>query len=46
LRFGVPHIHAGEIACENRRFVSARTRANFDEDVFVVVRVFGNQQRL
>ena len=46
LRFGVAGVHAGQIACEQRRFVAARARADFHEGVALVIRVFGQQQAL
>ena len=44
--FGVAAVHTQQIACKQRGFVAARSGAYFDEDVFVVVGVFGQQQFL
>ena len=38
---GVAAVHAQQIACKQRGFVTARSGAHFDEDVFVVVGIFG-----
>jgi len=46
LRLGIPHVHTRQIACEDCRFVTARARANLDEDVLFVVGIPWNQQRL
>ena len=43
LALGIAHIHAQQIACKQSRFVAARARAHFDEYVFIVVLVFGQQ---
>ena len=37
-------IHAKEIAGKNRRFIAARTGANFQIDVGFIQRIFGNHQ--
>ena len=46
LPFGVTHIHAEQAAGEQRGFVAARSGADFEEDVALVVGVFGKQQLL
>ena len=43
---GVAGVHAGQIACEQRGFVTARAGADFHERVARVVGVFGQQQAL
>ena len=43
---GVAAVHAQQVACKQRGFVAARSGAHFDEDVFVVVGIFGQQQFL
>ena len=43
---GVAAVHTQQIACKQRGFVAARSGAHFDEDVFVVVGIFGQQQFL
>ena len=44
--FGVAAVHTQQIAGKQRGFVAARSGAYFNEDVFVVVGVFGQQQFL
>ena len=44
--FGVAGIHAKEIARKNGSLIAARAGAHFQENVVVVVRVFGNQKTL
>ena len=39
--FGVAAVHAQQIACKQRGFVAARSGTHFDEDIFVVVGIFG-----
>ena len=46
LRFSETHVHARQISGKNRRFVAAGAGANFDEHVFVVVRIFRDHQHL
>ena len=43
--FGVARIHAEQISGKERGLVAARPCANFQHDIFFVVRVFRNQQR-
>ncbi len=43
---GVAAVHTQQIAGKQRGFVAARSGAYFDEDVFVVVGIFGQQQFL
>ena len=40
------HIHAVNLRCEQRRFVSARTCADLYNYILVIIRVFGQQQNL
>ncbi|ABA50496.1 hypothetical protein BURPS1710b_3601 [Burkholderia pseudomallei 1710b] len=42
----VAQVHPQQVAREQRRFVAARARADFDEDVALVVRVLRQQHRL
>ena len=44
--FGVFGIHTEQIACENRRFITARSGTNFQEAVAVIFRIFRQQQNL
>src|SRR5207248_11300230 len=46
LRFRVARIHAGNFRGEQSRFVASRARANFEDDVLLVVGIFGQQQHL
>ena len=46
LRFGVAGIHAEEIAGEDRRLITARAGAHFQEDVATVLLVAGQQELL
>ena len=46
LRLRVARIHAEQFAREQRRFVAAGARANFDDHVFLVVGILGQQQEL
>ena len=43
---GVAAVHAQQIACKQRGFVAACSGAYLDEDVFVVVGIFGQQEFL
>ena len=43
---GIAGVHAGEVACEQSRLVTARACADFNERVACVVRVLGQQQAL
>ena len=42
--FGVAGIHAEQICCKDGGFVTACACANFNDDISVITRVFGNEQ--
>jgi hypothetical protein len=44
LRFRVTRVHAEKLGGEKRGFVTASAGANFHDDAFLVVGVFGQQQ--
>ena len=44
LRFGIARVHAEDFGGEERGFVPAGAGANFEDDVFLVVGIFGQQQ--
>ena len=44
LAVGVARVHAEQVGGEERGLVPARARADFHEDVFIVARVFGDEQ--
>src|SRR5207249_4059504 len=46
LALGVLRVHARQVSGEERRLVAARTRADLDEDVLVVVGVARQEQAL
>ncbi len=43
---GEARIHAEDFGCEQRRLVAARAGADFEDDVLLVVGIFGQQQDL
>ena len=40
LAFRIFCVHAEQVTCEQCRFITASTTANFDDDVFIIIRVF------
>ncbi len=46
MRFGVAGVHAEHFVGEKRGLVAASARADFEDDVFFVVGILGNQQDL
>ena len=46
LALSVARIHAEQIAGEQRRFIAAGTGANFQENIALVVGIFGDEQFL
>ena len=46
LRFGVAGIHAKQIARKDGSLIAARTGANLEKDVAVIMRILGHQQAL
>src|SRR5690606_7970652 len=42
---GITRVHPQQVGSEDARLVAARPGANFDEDVLVVARILGDEQR-
>src|SRR5258705_535985 len=45
LSLGVPGIHSHHFGCKQRSFIAAGSRSNFENYVFLVVRILGQKQK-